>query len=247
MLCYHEFTSTIGKCAWYAGVENKHGRGKWNSKLVQHQALKSDLILHGQTALDAQSTLKTLLSVWERNHSECKAEAEIADNLNSCQPVWLRWGCMNFKHRYSQVSAVLIAISGSSSGFETMLASHHQWSPEGEDGQPLAISAAFIGALAIVLSVKHSAQQEASFLANPQGRPLQWASSEKRKGMTNWGNKLIYVCFPDLVCQEGQWSLVLRDCTKKYPRNWKVKEMMDCNTCSAWRDLENSGKGSQRT
>lgn len=82
--------------------------------------------------------------------------------------------------------------------------------------------------------MKHSAQWAASFLANPQGRHLRYTSTKKRKGMTKWGNKLIYLCSLDSVCQETRWSLALRDRTKRYPRNWKVKEMWDCNRCSAW-------------
>lgn len=77
--------------------------------------------------------------------------------------------------------------------------------------------------------MKLSAQWAASFLANPQGRYLQGTSAEKRKGMTKWGKKLIYLCSLDSVCQETQWSLALRDQTKKHPSNWKVKEMWDCN------------------
>lgn len=79
--------------------------------------------------------------------------------------------------------------------------------------------------------MKHSAQWAASFLANPQDRHLQCTSTEKRKGMTKWGNKLIYLCSLDSVCQETRWSLALRDRTKRYPRNRKVKEMWDCNRC----------------
>lgn len=79
--------------------------------------------------------------------------------------------------------------------------------------------------------MKLSAQWAASFLANPQGRYLQGTSAEKRKGMTKWGKKLIYLCSLDSVCQETQWSLALRDQTKKHPSNWKVKEMWDCNRC----------------
>lgn len=77
--------------------------------------------------------------------------------------------------------------------------------------------------------MKLSAQWAASFLANPQGRYLQGTSAEKRKGMTKWGKKLIYLCSLDSVCQETQWSLALRDQTKKHASNWKVKEMWDCN------------------
>lgn len=95
--------------------------------------------------------------------------------------------------------------------------------------------------------MKHLAQWLASFLANPLGRYLQGTSAEKRKGMTKWGKKLIYLCSLDSVCQENQWSLALRDQTKMYPKIEKSRGCGIATDALFWRDLGNGGKGSHET